>query len=149
VGGGPPTEWLRLTEARAHNAVARRHRLGRALVALSTTLVLAGGAAHTVHALDGCKPVLEVAEEMPGCCSAADADRITGADGDCCSSAELGETFATATSSPTPDVPGAVATVLPLDALVAVSLGNAGPIHPRDERPPDRTPPTDTTVLLL
>jgi hypothetical protein len=123
----------------------------RRLVAAVSAVVLTGVMASSVRALDGCKPVLSAEPEAPACCKKDTHDRISDEHRDCCDTAALAEHDpGTTVASPTPDVPGAPVVTLPLALLEAfASPDSRACLHLARDGPPDRRPPTNTTVLLI
>lgn len=123
--------------------------LGRALVALACALAVTGAAAPV---LDGCLSPFETASaRRAACCAKSDVAQLEEPARDCCRAAQLGMLDPTSATGASPDVPPAAVVTLPASLIAALALPTAAtdPFRPTVERPPDRSPPTDTTVLLL
>jgi hypothetical protein len=128
------------------SAALRRSIFG--LLAVALGLQVAAFALATVHC-DQSR--LLTAERAPSCCDKAGADRVTGAQGDCCKTVVL-EDDAPAGSSASPEVPPApVAFVGHQDSLAYAPRSSAVPGRVRRfyERPPPLASPIDTVVLRL
>lgn len=123
---------------------------------LSTVLIAAvvlATAADAARAADACASVLAKPAEHPACCKDAGALRISAPGENCCAKAEI--------AAQESAVPGSGAfTDVPPAPAVRLVLRQVAPVHPAARalglaprplglaRPPDRRPPTDTTVLL-
>ncbi len=123
--------------------------LGRALVALVAALSVAGAGAPL---FDQCVSPLEMAAQSPSCCGKTADARLEAPSRDCCGEVALGELEPTSSAGgASHDVPPAGVVTLPLTLLawLGPTRDGEGSFRRVVERPPDRSPPTDTTVLLL
>jgi len=117
------------------------------LVALATFLV----AGQSLVGLDECYSRLEVDPHIPGCCDHDEAPSVEDVHRSCCRSPFVAELASSSTTASTPDVGTAELAVSAAPVASWRESLSADPrgFRPAIERPPDRSPPTTNTVLLI
>ncbi len=117
------------------------------LVALMTLAV----SGQTLVGLDDCYSRLEVTPRIPGCCDHDEVPTIEDVHRSCCRMPFVADESPSSTTASTPEIPGAELAALfaPVDALRRSLSADPRGFRPIIERPPDRAPPTRTTILLI
>jgi hypothetical protein len=112
------------------------------------TLAVSG---QTLVGLDECYSRLEVSPRIPGCCAHEEAPTVEDVHRSCCRMPFVTDGELSSTTASNPDVARAALAVV--HAPIGQLRDSLGPdprgFRPIVERPPDRAPPTRTTVLLI
>lgn len=121
------------------------------VTALTLTLVGSAAVATTVVNATNCLAKIRDDGTFPRCCQRPSQDQIGDTRHNCCVEASTDFGDPSATPSFLGEVPTAPVVALPRLALVDVFAAAAAEARckPMVERPPDRSPPTGTTVLLI
>jgi hypothetical protein len=108
-------------------------------------------AGQTLVGLDACYSRLEVEPRIPGCCAHDEVPSVEDPHRSCCRLPFVRDQGLSSTTSSTPDVASAAPTIVGaiLAALPRALGADPRGFRPIVERPPDRTPPNDVTVLLI
>jgi hypothetical protein len=117
------------------------------------TLALVGGAAVAATAVNATSCLAKIRDDgtFPPCCRRPARDQVSDARHSCCVEASTDFGDPSATPSTPAEVPAAPVAALPslsADDVFAAFAATAR-CQPQVERPPDRSPPTGTTVLLI